>query len=135
MIFNSTLKGLPLEALVILFEKLRMNDVEQVGGKNSSLGEMISQLADSGVRVPGGFATTAQAYRDFLAQSGLDAKINAVLDVLDVDDVNTLVKTGAEIRQWIMDTPFPMDLTIAITDQYQRLVADSSTDMSFAVRS
>ena len=124
-----------MEALVIPFEKLRMNDVEQVGGKNSSLGEMISQLADSGVRVPGGFATTAQAYRDFLAQSGLDAKINAVLDVLDVDDVNTLVKTGAEIRQWIMDTPFPMDLTIAITDQYQRLVADSSTDMSFAVRS
>ena len=124
-----------MEALVIPFEKLRMNDVEQVGGKNSSLGEMISQLADTGVRVPGGFATTAQAYRDFLAQSGLDNKINAVLDALDVDDVNALVKAGAEIRQWIMDTPFPMDLTIAITEQYQRLVADSTTDMSFAVRS
>ena len=124
-----------MEPLVLPFEKLRMNDVDKVGGKNSSLGEMISQLADTGVRVPGGFATTAQAYRDFLAQSGLDAKINAVLDVLDVDDVNTLVKTGAEIRQWIMDTPFPMDLTIAITEQYQRLVADSTTDMSFAVRS
>ncbi|MCK6391217.1 MAG: phosphoenolpyruvate synthase [Azonexus sp.] len=124
-----------MEALVIPFEKLRMNDVEQVGGKNSSLGEMISQLADTGVRVPGGFATTAHAYRVFLAQSGLDAKINAALDALDVDDVNALVKTGAEIRQWVLDTPFPMDLTIAITEQYQRLVAESNADMSFAVRS
>ena len=124
-----------MEPLVLPFEKLRMNDVDKVGGKNSSLGEMISQLADTGVRVPGGFATTAQAYRDFLAQSGLDNKINAVLDALDVDDVNALVKAGAEIRQWIMETPFPMELTIAITEQYQRLVADSTTDMSFAVRS
>ncbi|PKO85397.1 MAG: phosphoenolpyruvate synthase, partial [Betaproteobacteria bacterium HGW-Betaproteobacteria-12] len=124
-----------MEALVIPFEKLRMTDVDQVGGKNSSLGEMISQLADTGVRVPGGFATTAHAYRVFLAQSGLDAKINAVLDALDVDDVNALVKAGAEIRQWIIDTPFPMDLTIAVTEQYQRLVADSTADMSFAVRS
>ncbi len=124
-----------MEALVIPFEKLRMNDVEQVGGKNSSLGEMISQLADTGVRVPGGFATTAHAFRVFLAQSGLDAKINAVLDVLDVEDVNALVKAGAEIRQWVIDTPFPMDLTIAITEQYQRLVAESTADMSFAVRS
>ena len=124
-----------MEALVIPFEKLRMTDVDQVGGKNSSLGEMISQLADTGVRVPGGFATTAHAYRVFLAQSGLDAKINAVLDSLDVDDVNALVKAGAEIRQWIIDTPFPMDLTIAVTEQYQRLVADSTADMSFAVRS
>ncbi|HEX6735161.1 MAG TPA: phosphoenolpyruvate synthase, partial [Azonexus sp.] len=124
-----------MEALVIPFEKLRMTDVEQVGGKNSSLGEMISQLADTGVRVPGGFATTAHAYRVFLAQSGLDAKINAALDALDVDDVNALVKTGAEIRQWVIDTPFPTELTIAITEQYQRLVADSAADMSFAVRS
>ncbi len=124
-----------MEALVIPFEKLRMTDVEQVGGKNSSLGEMISQLADTGVRVPGGFATTAHAYRVFLGQSGLDAKINAALDALDVDDVNALVKTGAEIRQWVLDTPFPMELTIAITEQYQRLVAESTADMSFAVRS
>jgi pyruvate,water dikinase len=124
-----------MEALVIPFEKLRMTDVDQVGGKNSSLGEMISQLADTGVRVPGGFATTAHAYREFLAQSGLDAKINAVLDTLDVDDVNALVKAGAEIRQWIIETPFPMDLTIAVTEQYQRLVAESNADMSFAVRS
>ena len=124
-----------MEPLVIPFEKLRMTDVEQVGGKNSSLGEMISQLADSGVRVPGGFATTAQAYRDFLAQSGLDEKINAALDALDVDDVNALAACGAQIRQWIMETPFPTALTVEITEQYQRLVADSSVDMSFAVRS
>ncbi|MBU3696141.1 phosphoenolpyruvate synthase [Dechloromonas sp.] len=124
-----------MEALVIPFEKLRMTDVEQVGGKNASLGEMISQLADTGVRVPGGFATTAHAYRVFLGQSGLDAKINAALDALDVEDVNALVKTGAEIRQWVLDTPFPMELTIAITEQYQRLVAESNADMSFAVRS
>ena len=124
-----------METLVIPFEKLRMTDVDQVGGKNASLGEMISQLADTGVRVPGGFATTAHAYRLFLAQSGLDKKINDTLDALDVDDVNALVKTGAEIRQWILDTPFPMELTIAITEQYQRLVAESNADMSFAVRS
>ncbi|MBI2278128.1 MAG: phosphoenolpyruvate synthase [Dechloromonas sp.] len=124
-----------MEPLVIPFEKLRMTDVDQVGGKNSSLGEMISQLADSGVRVPGGFATTAQAYRDFLAQSGLDNKINAALDALDVEDVNALAACGAQIRQWIMETPFPTALTIEITEQYQRLVADSTADMSFAVRS
>ncbi|MCE1170585.1 MAG: phosphoenolpyruvate synthase [Azovibrio sp.] len=120
---------------VIPFERLRMTDVDQVGGKNASLGEMISQLADTGVRVPGGFATTAHAYRVFLAQSGLDKKIADALEHLDVDDVNALVACGEQIRKWIMDTPFPMDLTIAITEQYQRLVADSSSDMSFAVRS
>ncbi|MGB4468033.1 MAG: phosphoenolpyruvate synthase [Azovibrio sp.] len=120
---------------VIPFERLRMSDVDQVGGKNASLGEMISQLADSGVRVPGGFATTAHAYRVFLAQSGLDKKIADALEHLDVDDVNALVACGEKIRQWIIDTPFPMDFTIAITEQYQRLVADSSSDMSFAVRS
>jgi pyruvate, water dikinase len=124
-----------MDQFVIPFERLRMNDVDQVGGKNASLGEMISQLADSGVRVPGGFATTAYAYRVFLAQSGLDKKIADALEHLDVDDVNALVECGQQVRQWIMDTPFPMDLTIAITEQYQRLVADSTADMSFAVRS
>ena len=123
-----------MEPLVIPFEKLRMTDVEQVGGKNASLGEMISQLADSGVRVPGGFATTAHAYREFLAQSGLDAKINEALDALDVDDVNALLATGEKIRNWIIETPFPTALTVEITAQYQRLVADSGSDMSFAVR-
>ena len=124
-----------MEPLVIPFEKLRMTDVERVGGKNSSLGEMISQLADSGVRVPGGFATTALAYRAFLAQGGLDDRINAALDALDVDDVNALAACGAQIRQWIVETPFPTALTVEITEQYQRLVADSTADMSFAVRS
>jgi len=124
-----------MEALVIPFEKLRMTDVEQVGGKNSSLGEMISQLSDSGVRVPGGFATTAHAYREFLAQSGLDQRIADALEHLDVDDVNALVAIGQQIRQWIVDTPFPTDLVVDITEQYQRLVAESTADMSFAVRS
>lgn len=124
-----------MEPYVIPFEQLRMTDVDQVGGKNASLGEMISQLAGSGVRVPGGFATTAAAYRDFLAQSGLDARINALLDKLDVDDVNALAECGKTIRQWIVETPFPTQLTVEITSQYQRLVADSSSDVSFAVRS
>ena len=124
-----------MTAYVIPFEQLRMTDVEEVGGKNASLGEMISQLADSGVRVPGGFATTAEAYRDFLAQSGLDARIHAMLEKLDVEDVNALVECGRTIRQWIVDTPFPVKLTVDITEQYQRLVADSSSDVSFAVRS
>ena len=120
---------------VIPLEHLRMNDVDKVGGKNASLGEMISQLADSNVRVPGGFATTAEAFRDFLAQSELDKKIADALEHLDVDDVNTLTRVGREIRQWIVDTPFPLELTAAITEQYQRLTADSSGDASFAVRS
>ncbi|MBS1188745.1 MAG: phosphoenolpyruvate synthase [Rhodocyclaceae bacterium] len=124
-----------MQPYVIPFEQLRMTDVEQVGGKNASLGEMISQLAGSGVRVPGGFATTAKAYRDFLAQSGLDARINALLEKLDVDDVNALAECGRTIRDWIVETPFPTQLTVEITSQYQRLVADSSSDMSFAVRS
>jgi pyruvate,water dikinase len=112
-----------------------MTDVEQVGGKNASLGEMISQLAGSGVRVPGGFATTAEAYRDFLAQSGLNERIHAELESLDVDNVKALTECGARIRQWIVETPFPMALTIAITEQYQRLVEEAGGDASFAVRS
>ncbi|MDR1889078.1 MAG: phosphoenolpyruvate synthase [Zoogloeaceae bacterium] len=120
---------------VIPFERLRMTDVEQVGGKNASLGEMISQLANSGVRVPGGFATTADAFRDFIAQSGLDKRIADALEHLDVDDVNALVACGEKIRGWIVDTPFPTAFTVAITEQYQRLVEDSSSDTSFAVRS
>ena len=86
---------------VVSLDKLGNHDVERVGGKNASLGEMISNLAGAGVSVPGGFATTAQAYRDFLEQSGLNERINAALDSLDVDDVNALAKTGAQIRQWI----------------------------------
>lgn len=120
---------------VIAFEQLRMTDVPTVGGKNASLGEMISQLTNKGVRVPGGFATSANAYRVFLAQNGLVGRINAALDVLDVDDVVALAACGKQIRQWIMDTPFPAELQAAIAEQYQRLVGDSGADVSFAVRS
>ncbi|MDR0737133.1 MAG: phosphoenolpyruvate synthase [Zoogloeaceae bacterium] len=120
---------------VIPFERLRRSDVDQVGGKNSSLGEMISQLAGSGVRVPGGFATTALAYRDFVAQSGLDERIADALEHLDVEDVNALAACGEKIRRWIVETPFPTALMVAITEQYQRLIEGSSSNVSFAVRS
>ncbi|MCK9285083.1 MAG: phosphoenolpyruvate synthase [Rhodocyclaceae bacterium] len=120
---------------VIPFEHLRMTDVGEVGGKNASLGEMISQLAASGVRVPGGFATTADAYREFLSHQGLSGRINAALAALDVDDVDALVKTGAQIRQWLIDTPFPPAFEAAIKAEYAALTASSGADVSFAVRS
>jgi len=125
---------------VVAFENLRMTDVESVGGKNASLGEMISQLAGVGVRVPGGFATTAQAFRDFLThtQSGgkpLADRIADRLVDLDIDDVRSLAKAGAEIRQWIIETPFQPRLQQEITDFYHQLVKDSSAEVSFAVRS
>ncbi|WP_430434354.1 phosphoenolpyruvate synthase [Methyloversatilis sp.] len=117
---------------VIPFEQLRMTDVESVGGKNASLGEMISQLPKS-VRVPGGFATTAEAFREFLAQDGLADRIHAALEALDVDDVNALARTGAQIRQWMMDTPFPAQLEAEIRSFYAQL--DAAGNGSFAVRS
>ena len=124
------------ENYVIWFEKLRMTDVEQVGGKNASLGEMISQLAGSGVRVPGGFATTAQAYRDFLQHNGLADKISAALAKLDIDDVSELARIGKEIRQWIIDTPFPAKLDADIKEAWDQMVADAGgADISVAVRS
>ncbi|KQX98585.1 phosphoenolpyruvate synthase [Massilia sp. Root133] len=117
-----------------------MTDVESVGGKNASLGEMISQLAEAGVRVPGGFATTAQAFRDFLNHSvdggpSLGDRIARRLEGLDIDDVRSLATAGAEIRQWIIDTPFQPRLQAEIEAFYDRLVADSDTEVSFAVRS
>ena len=121
---------------VIWFENLRMTDVEQVGGKNASLGEMISQLAEKGVRVPGGFATTAEAYRAFLSHNGLNERISAALAELDVDDVVELARVGAQIRQWILDTPFPAELVADIKAAWDKLVADAGTDqISVAVRS
>ncbi|MBK4734553.1 phosphoenolpyruvate synthase [Noviherbaspirillum pedocola] len=125
---------------VASFENLRMSDVESVGGKNASLGEMISQLASAGVRVPGGFATTAQAFRDFLSYSeqggqSLAQRIENRLADLNVDDVRALAQAGAEIRQWIIDTPFQPRLQQEITTFYERLVADSAAEVSFAVRS
>jgi len=121
-------------ALVVPFEQLRMTDVESVGGKNASLGEMISQLAASGVRVPGGFATTAHAFRQFLGHHGLDKKISARLVSLNTDDVRALAAAGAEIRKWIEETPFPADLQAAITLEFAKLSA-ANPGASFAVRS
>ncbi|SFB20136.1 phosphoenolpyruvate synthase [Collimonas sp. OK607] len=127
-------------AYVISFENLRMTDVDSVGGKNASLGEMISQLAGAGVRVPGGFATTAQAFRDFLSHSAdggpaLADRIADRLATLNVEDVRALAQAGAEIRQWIVETPFQPRLEQEIHAFYKRLVEDSSSEMSFAVRS
>ncbi len=120
---------------VLWLQELGMNDVDRVGGKNASLGEMIQNLTELGVRVPGGFATTAFAYREFLAQDNMDERIQAELDALDVDDVNTLAKTGARIRSWIMQAEFQPELDQAINEAYAKLEADQGTDLSWAVRS
>jgi len=122
-----------LKAYVIPFEQLAMRDVETVGGKNASLGEMIGSLAALGVQVPGGFATTAHAYREFLEQGGLAGRIRSELAALDVDDVARLAATGARIRQWILATAFPPALTAAVSAQLQRLSADG--ELAVAVRS
>ncbi len=122
-----------MKEYVVWFENLGKDDVERVGGKNASLGEMISNLADAGVSVPGGFATTAHAYREFLEQSGLDAKIHKALDELDVNDVNALAATGEKIRGWVLDTPFQKPLQDAITEAYQKMQGDG--EIAVAVRS
>ena len=110
-----------------------MEDVESVGGKNASLGEMIRQLTHLGVTVPGGFATTAAAYRDFLAQGGLDSRIHKVLAELDVDDVDTLATTGAEIRGWILQTPLQPRLQEELVKAWKAM--DGGEDIAVAVRS
>jgi pyruvate,water dikinase len=122
-----------LNALVLGFERLRKGDVEIVGGKNSSLGEMISSLASAGVRVPGGFATTAQAYRDFLKQNGLDERIRGALADLDIEDVVRLSEVGGQIRQWILATPFPPALQSAVLDELKRM--SGGKEIAVAVRS
>ena len=119
---------------VVSLDKLGVHDVEHVGGKNASLGEMISNLAGAGVSVPGGFATTAQAYRDFLEQSGLNDQIHAALDALDVDDVNALARTGAQIRQWVMEAEFPEQLNNEIREHFA-LLSQGNPDIAVAVRS
>ncbi|SQF97923.1 phosphoenolpyruvate synthase [Paucimonas lemoignei] len=119
---------------VVSLDKLGVHDVEHVGGKNASLGEMISNLAGAGVSVPGGFATTAQAYRDFLELSGLNDQIHSALDALDVDDVNALAKTGAQIRQWIMEAEFPEKLNAEIRTAFAELSA-GNPNLAVAVRS
>jgi pyruvate, water dikinase len=120
-------------ALVVPFENLRMTDVEAVGGKNASLGEMISQLP-GGVRVPTGFATTAHAFRQFLAHAGLAQRINARLASLDMDDVRALAAAGSEIRGWIEAQPFPAELEQAIREAFAKL-SGGDPKASFAVRS
>jgi len=122
-------------AYVVPFEQLRMGDVEIVGGKNSSLGEMISQLAGAGVRVPGGCATTALAFRDFLAVSGLGDRIAKRLENLNIDDVKSLAEAGREIRKWIIAAPLQPRLEQEIREQFARLQAGSPNELSFAVRS
>ncbi|MFS0826451.1 phosphoenolpyruvate synthase [Pseudomonas phoenicis] len=119
---------------VVSLDKLGVHDVEHVGGKNASLGEMISNLAGAGVSVPGGFATTAQAYRDFLEQSGLNDRIHTVLDALDVDDIAALTQAGAQIRQWVMDAEFPARLDSEIRTAFAEM-ANGNDNMAVAVRS
>ena len=119
---------------VVWFEQLGKGDVDRVGGKNASLGEMISNLSAAGVSVPGGFATTAEAYREFLDSNGLTKKINDALTALDVDDVVALAKTGAEIRGWITDAPLPGALDAAIREAYAKL-AEGNEHLAVAVRS
>ncbi|NQW93422.1 MAG: phosphoenolpyruvate synthase, partial [Polaromonas sp.] len=116
------------DALVVPFENLRMSDVEAVGGKNASLGEMISQLptGPEGVRVPTGFATTAHAFRVFLAHDGLDKKINAVLDALNTDDVRALAVAGSQIRTLVEAQPFPSDFEQAVRVSFGELSAGNA---------
>ncbi|WP_275287815.1 phosphoenolpyruvate synthase [Halomonas elongata] len=123
-----------MDDYILWFDQLGMDDVERVGGKNASLGEMISNLAGAGVTVPGGFATTAHAYREFLSHEGLNERINQRLATLDVDDVAALAEAGAEIRQWVIDTPLPPAFEQALRDSYEQLQA-RHPNLKVAVRS
>ncbi|MGH8765773.1 MAG: PEP/pyruvate-binding domain-containing protein, partial [Burkholderiales bacterium] len=120
---------------VAWLKDLRMADLGRVGGKNASLGEMIGGLSQAGVKVPGGFATTAEAFRAFLAHSNLEARVADRIAKLDPNDVDALAKCGAEIREWIESAPFPGAVEKEIRNNYQYLTKDSSSDISFAVRS
>ena len=124
-----------MQEYVVWFETLGMGDVNVVGGKNASLGEMIRALSASGVSVPHGFATTALAYREFLQHEGLSDRINAALSALDVDDIKALTETGATIRRWIVATPFPAHLEQAIIAAYRELNRQAGAEISVAVRS
>jgi pyruvate,water dikinase len=119
---------------VVPFDEIRMSDVDKVGGKNASLGEMISQLSGAGIRVPGGFATTAEAYREFLSRDGLGSRIESRLKTLDVDDVDALARCGAEIRGWIEAQPFPRQLEAEIAQAWRQLTGGKD-GVSLAVRS
>src|SRR5438445_12068555 len=125
MILQPRRRTAPMARLkyVVNFDRLGMRDIEQVGGKNASLGEMIVQLSKAGIRVPGGFATTADAFREFLDGSALAGRIEARLKGLDADDVEALGRCGAEIRGWITSTPFPKQLESAADQPYEELPA------------
>jgi pyruvate,water dikinase len=120
---------------VVWFQDLSMSDVERVGGKNASLGEMIRHLQQAGVRVPGGFATTADAYREFLGAGGLDQQIHGWLAALDVDDVKALAATGRRIREAVMQAAFPAALEREIRAAYDELAGKGGDEVSVAVRS
>ncbi len=125
-----------MQEYVIRLQELGIKDVEQVGGKNASLGEMIQHLSKLGVKVPGGFATTAEAYREFLSRNQLDARIQSELDALDVDDVTRLAQVGGKIRGWIMEQAFQPELEQAIDTAYGQLIEESGgAELSWAVRS
>ncbi|MWJ26629.1 phosphoenolpyruvate synthase [Halomonas sp. ZH2S] len=123
-----------MEEYILWFDQLGMTDVERVGGKNASLGEMISNLSEVGVTVPGGFATTAHAYREFLSHEGLNERINTALSRLDVDDVKALAQVGAKIRQWVIDTPLPPTFEAALREAYGKLQTQHP-NLKVAVRS
>ena len=120
---------------VVWLKDVGMSDVERVGGKNASLGEMISGLNSQGVRVPGGFATTAKAFESFLDHSDLKNKINELLSNLDITNIQELTKTGLLIRQWVEEAPFPKDLHQSIVESYEKLTQQLGSDVTFAVRS
>ena len=125
-----------MSANILWLKDLRLTDLAQVGGKNSSLGEMIGQLADLGVSVPGGFATTADAFKAFIAHNDLHARIYDKLATVDVEDVPALTRAGAEIRGWVIDAPLQPDLDADIRTAYAQMCAEAgSTDMAVAVRS
>lgn len=120
---------------ILWLDQVGMHDIASVGGKNASLGEMIGNLARAGVKVPGGFATTTHAYREFLEIDGLGDRISQKLSDLDVDDVTALADTGKSIRSWLLAAPLPDNLLKAVAGAYQKLVADMGEEVSFAVRS
>jgi pyruvate,water dikinase len=132
---QSTSRGQAVNEQIIWFENLKMHDVDQVGGKNASLGEMISGLADAGVSVPGGFATTAHAFREFLRHNRLAERIDPLLQQLDVSDVTALAAAGKTVRDWVVEAEFPEELENAVTAAYKKLVGDAEEVPSVAVRS
>ncbi len=120
---------------IVNFDQLNMHDVDRVGGKNASLGEMISNLSGSGVMVPGGFATTADAFLEYLSYEGLKDRIDSALDALDVDNIPALTQCGSDIRQWVLDAPFPVELEKAIREGYKDLEKEAGENVPVAVRS